>query len=244
MRNILLKLSYDGSCYFGWQRQTGFITIQECIETAIEKLTKEQLVVYGCGRTDSKVHAKEYYCSFETNSTIPLEKIPEALNTALPDDIVISNAFEVSPEFNGRFSVKKKTYRYLINNSKFQNPFLKNYAWNFKYDLDIEKMKQAAEHIKGEHDFISFMASGGQVKTTVREVYDLIINKENDIVTIEVSSNGFLYNMVRIIVGTLVYVGTGKLTPDDVKNVIENKDRRLAGITAPPQGLYLYSVEY
>lgn len=244
MRNIALLLSYDGTNYYGYQRQNGFITIQECIEEAIHIITKQKSVIYGCGRTDTGVHAKKYLCTFNTDSTIPIEKFPEALNTRLPDDIVVFDAFEADPEFNGRFSIKEKTYRYIIDNSKINDPFLKNYAWTFKYNLDIDRMRKAAEYIKGEHDFICFMASGGQVKTTVRNVYDLNIEKEGNIIKIDITSNGFLYNMVRIIVGTLCYVGTGKMEPDDVKEIIEKKDRTCAGITAPPQGLYLYNIKY
>ena len=244
MRNIALLLSYDGTNYYGYQRQNGFITIQECIETAILEITKQKSVIYGCGRTDTGVHAKKYLCTFNTDSKIPIEKFPEAINTRLPDDIVVYDAFEADEAFNGRFSIKEKTYRYIIDNSKISNPFLKNYAWTFKYNLDLDKMKQAAEYIKGEHDFICFMASGGQVKTTVRTVYSLDITKEESRIVIDISSNGFLYNMVRIIVGTLCYVGTGKMEPEDVKTIIESKDRRCAGITAPPQGLYLYDIKY
>ena len=244
MRNIALLLNYDGTNYYGYQKQNGFITIQECIENAVFEITKAHSVVYGCGRTDTGVHAKKYLCTFKTDSKIPIDKFPEALNTKLPDDIVIFEAFEADDDFNGRFSIKEKTYRYIIDNSPVNNPFLKNYAWNFKYKLDIERMKEAAEYIKGEHDFICFMASGGQVKTTVRTIYELKIEKEGSLIKIDITSNGFLYNMVRIIVGTLCYVGTGKMEPDEVKKIIENKDRTKAGITAPPQGLYLYDIKY
>lgn len=245
MRNIGLILSYDGSDYFGFQRQNGFITIQEELENAIEKVTKEYSVIYGCGRTDAKVHAKKYLCSFKTNCRIPADKIPVALNTRLPDDIVVYEAFDAPPEFNGRFSVTEKTYRYVISVSEFPDPFLRNYVWHFTYkNIDVGKMKEAAEFIKGKHDFVCFMASGGQVKTTVRTVKDLKIEKKDNFIYIDITADGFLYNMVRIITGTLCYAGIGKLSPADVKNIIESKDRTGAGITAPPEGLYLLDVKY
>ncbi len=244
MRNIALELMYDGTNYFGYQRQKGFITIQESIESALSQLTKEDITIYGCGRTDTGVHALKYVCSFNTNSKMPADRLPVAMNSILNKDIVILSARDVSPKFHGRFSVKEKTYVYKILNTSFSDPFLANYVWHYKYSLDINKMKEAAEYIKGYHDFSCFMASGAQVKTTDRTVKKLEITDKNGMLEIEISADGFLYNMVRIITGTLVYVGCGKLTPADVKNIVESTDRRLAGITAPPQGLYLKDVVY
>ncbi|MBQ2898028.1 MAG: tRNA pseudouridine(38-40) synthase TruA [Clostridia bacterium] len=244
MKNIALTLMYDGSNYFGYQRQTGFLTIQQVVEECISKITKEKITVSGCGRTDSGVHALNYVLSFKTNSQMPVDKYPVALNSILPNDISVKSAKEVSDDFDGRFSVKQKTYIYKIHNSEIPNPFVQNYAYHYKYKLDLEKMKEAAKYIVGTHDFKCFMASGAQVKTTVRTVYELTFEQNGDDIQMSITSNGFLYNMVRIIAGTLMYVGGGKLNPQDVKNIIESKDRRLAGITAPPQGLYLKSVEY
>ncbi len=244
MKNIALTLMYDGSNYFGYQRQSGFVTIQQVIEDALSKITKEKITVSGCGRTDSGVHALNYVLSFKTNSSMPTEKYPVALNSILPKDISVIGAKDVSDSFDGRFSVKRKTYIYKIHNSEIPNPFLKKYSCHYKYKLDIEKMRESAKHIIGEHDFRCFMASGAQVKTTVRTVYDLTLTQDGDDIEISITSNGFLYNMVRIIAGTLMYVGGGKLNPSDVEKIVSSGDRRLAGITAPPQGLYLKSVEY
>ena len=244
MKNIALTLMYDGSNYFGYQRQQGFITIQQVMEEALSKITKENIVVSGCGRTDSKVHALNYVLSFKTNSSMPVDKVPVALNSILPHDISVIDAKQVPDDFDGRFSVKRKTYIYKIHNSEFNNPFLKNYACHYKYKLDVERMKEAAKHIVGTHDFKCFCASGAQVKTTVRTVYDLTLTQSGDDIELSVTSNGFLYNMVRIIAGTLIYVGGGKMEADEVKKIIQSGDRKLAGITAPPQGLYLKSVEY
>lgn len=244
MRNIALIISYDGAGYFGYQIQDGFITIQQVMEECISKMTKEKATVYGCGRTDTGVHALNYLMTFKTNSTVPTDRIPYALNAYLPDDITVKQAFEADEDFHGRFSVKRKTYVYRILNTEFADPFRAKYTWHYKYSLDIEKMKEAASYIVGEKDFICFMASGGQVKTTVRNVDELNIEKEGDEIVITISSNGFLYNMVRIITGTLVYVGCGKLQPADLTEIINSKDRRKAGITAPPNGLYLKNVEY
>lgn len=173
-----------------------------------------------------------------------MDRIPYALNALLPDDITVKKAFEAEDDFHGRFSVRRKTYVYRILNTEFPDPFKSKYTWHYKYPLDIEKMKEAAAYIVGEKDFICFMASGGQVKTTVRNVDELKVEKDGDEIVITISSNGFLYNMVRIITGTLVYVGCGKLKPVDIIEIINSKDRRKAGITAPPNGLYLKNVEY
>lgn len=244
MKNIALTLMYDGTNYFGYQRQSGFITIQQVIEEALSKITKEKITVSGCGRTDSGVHAINYVLSFKTDSSMPVDKFPVALNSILPRDISVINAEEKSDDFDGRFSVKRKTYIYKIHNSEIRNSFLKNYACHYKYKLDLKRMKEAAKYILGTHDFKCFCASGAQVKTTVRTVYDLTLTQSGDEIELSITSNGFLYNMVRIIAGTLMYVGGGKMEPDDVKIIIESGDRRMAGITAPPEGLYLKSVEY
>ncbi len=244
MKNIALIISYDGTDYCGFQRQKNGDTIQEKLENTLNILTGENTIVSGCGRTDAGVHAIEYLLSFKTNSTIPVEKYPVAMNSLLPDNIVVKRAFECNDGFDGRFSVRKKTYMYIINNGEISDPFVSRYSWHYKYKLDIDAMKKAAEYLLGEHDFNCFMAAGGQVKSTVRTIYSVDIKKENDMVKISVCGNGFLYNMVRIIVGTLVYVGGGKLSPDDMKKIIDSKNRNFAGITAPPQGLFMKNVDF
>lgn len=242
--NIKLKLQYDGTAYHGWQIQKNDITVQETVKKAIEKITGENVVLTGCGRTDTGVHAENYVCNFHTNSTVPVDRFPYALNTCLPDDIVCFGAEEVSEDFHANSSAVKKRYIYKILNREFPDAVLCRYAWHYKYPLDIEKMRTAAKAFIGEHDFIGFASSGFSVKTTVREIYSLDVSREGDIVTIDVTGNGFLYNMVRIIAGTLVFAGGGKINPSDMADIIASKDRNRAGITAPPQGLCLKEVYY
>ena len=245
MRNIALIISYDGTQYCGFQRQNNGVTIQGAVEKALYELSGENLTVSGCGRTDAGVHAIEYLLTFKSNITVPVERIPLALNSLLPNDIRVKKSFECKDEFDGRFSVIKKTYMYLIDNREITTPFASRYSWHYKYKLDIDKMKKAAEYLIGEHDFVSFMAAGGQVKSTVRIIYSIKIEKNDDsMISISVEGNGFLYNMVRIIVGTLVYVGGGKFEPEYIKEILDSKERANAGITAPPQGLFMKNVDY
>lgn len=244
MKNIKLIIQYDGTAYHGWQTQKNAVSVQETMEKALKKLLKEDVRVTGCGRTDTGVHAKRYVCNFFSNSTIPEEKFPDALNSYLPPDIVCLEAEEADKDFDSRYSAKKKTYSYYINNSKFPNAFLKNYTWHFKYRLDTDKMKKAAGAFLGTHDFIGFAASGFTVKTTVRTIYSLEIEKQGDIIAIHITGDGFLYNMVRIIAGTLAFVGTGKIDAENMRDIIDSKERKRAGITAPGEGLFLSEVYY
>ena len=239
-----LTMSYDGTNYHGWQRQKNGITVQEVLEIVLTKMFGTDTVVTGCSRTDAGVHAKIYVCSFSGVTTIPAEKIPYVLNTMLPDDIRAYQCEKVHDSFNARFETVSKAYEYKILNRCFNDPLLRNFCWHYPVKLDFEKMKEAAKIIEGKHDFASFCAAGSVVKSTVRNLSDLSVNKSGDIITIRAQADGFLYNMVRIITGTLVYVGNGKLLVDDIKELIEKKDRRLLGITAPPQGLALVEVNY
>ncbi|MBQ2966851.1 MAG: tRNA pseudouridine(38-40) synthase TruA [Clostridia bacterium] len=243
MRNIGLLLSYDGTCYAGWQKQNNAMTVQEAMETAITEITGSYSFLEGCGRTDAGVHALCYLATFKTESAIPAERFPFALNTKLPPDIRVFSAFDADADFHGRFSVQKKTYRYEIYNTRHENPFWRQYAWHFPYVLDVQKMHAEAQKFVGAHDFLGFMASGGQVKTTVREIYETNVFEENGKIVFEVTGNGFLYNMVRIMAGTLCYIGAGKIT-EDLAEIIKSKDRSRAGITAPPQGLYMKKVYF
>lgn len=243
MRNIAFIISYDGTNYHGFQRQNNVLTVQQLIEDALFKITGENICIHGCGRTDAKVHAINYLLTFNTLSTIPADRFPAAINSVLSDDVFVKSAWDAPNDFHGRFSVSRKTYVYRINNGEF-DPFLKNYAWYYKYPLDVEKMKKAAEFLVGTQDFNCFMASGGQVESTIRTMFDAKVSKEGDIIEIALTADGFLYNMVRIITGTLVYVGGGKIKPDEVKEIINSKDRTKAGITAPPQGLFMKNVEF
>ncbi len=239
-----MTLAYDGTEYHGWQRQKNGITIQEVLEGCLEKIFGKETTVTGCSRTDAGVHAKTYVCNFSGETTIPADKIPFVLNTMLPPDIRVYNCEIAHENFNARFETVTKAYEYKIVNRSFADPLLRNFAWHYPVKLDVKKMKKAAKIIRGKHDFASFCAAGSSAKTTVRNLTELSVNQDGDIITIRAVADGFLYNMVRIIVGTLVYVGNGKLSEDDIKELIEKKDRRLMGITAPPQGLSLVEVNY
>ena len=242
--NIKLIIQYDGTAYHGWQIQAEDITVESELTKALERITGEAVKLTGCGRTDSGVHAMSYVCNFHTNSQIPVERYPYALNTYLPQDIVCKNAEIVSDDFNSNRSAKAKRYVYRIYNSDIPDAFFGRYSWQYKYALDIAAMKNAARAFIGEHDFIGFASSGFTVKTTVREIYSLDVEKNGDMITIDVCGNGFLYNMVRIIAGTLAYVGSGKIDDDKMEEIIESKCRERAGITAPAHGLCLKEVYY
>ncbi len=244
MRNVKLNLSYDGSAYHGFQIQKNGMTIQQAVEEAIEKITGEKTGITGCSRTDAGVHALDYVCNFRTSSVIPDEKLPFALNAHLPPDIACSNAQTVDNEFHARYSAKSKIYVYKIHNSPHRDPISGRYSWHYPVWLNVPEMQKAAEFFKGTHDFSAFMATGGQQKTTVKTVYMLDVLSSGCDITVKIHADGYLYNMVRIITGTLVYVGGGKISSSDIPEIIEKGDRTLAGITAPPQGLALEKVFY
>lgn len=244
MRNIKLIIQYDGMNYHGWQIQENAITIQEVLENALNKLIGVKPRISGCGRTDTGVHAKAYVCSFKTKTSIPSNKLPYALNRFLPDDIVCIEACDMENDFDAHKSAIGKTYSYVILNSKYPDVFYKNRAWHYRYDLDVDKMKKAAKYFLGTHDFLGFAASGFTVQTTVRTIHSIEITQNDNLITIDVSGNGFLYNMVRIIAGTLVFVGNGKIDAEKIPEIIDSKDRKRAGITAPACGLYLKEVFY
>ena len=242
--NIRLTIEYDGTSYHGWQIQKNGVTVQETVQSALKKITGEDISVVGCGRTDSGVHALNYVCSFRTESSVPPERFTQALNSKLPSDIRCKSSSEAAEDFHAANSAVAKTYIYRILNSGEAGAFERNYAWHFKYPLDIEKMRTAAKAFVGEHDFIGFAAAGFTVKTTVRTIYSLEIYRSGDIITIEITGNGFLYNMVRIIAGTLVMMGCGRLDYRAAEEIIKSKDRTRAGITAPAKGLFLKEVYY
>lgn len=244
MHNIKLTLQYDGTAYHGWQTQENAVTVQATVENVIKKLTGTKPQLVGCGRTDTGVHAKKYICNFKSETSIPCDKLPYALNSQLPGNIVCTHAEYADRNFDSRKSAKGKTYTYLIANSQYRNVFYTTRAWHYRYKLDIEEMRKAARHFLGTHDFIGFAASGFTVKTTVRTITDIKINSDGDIISISVTGNGFLYNMVRIIAGTLVFAGNGKIKPEDIPDIIASKERKRAGITAPACGLYLTEVFY
>ena len=244
MRNIALRLSYDGTNYHGWQTQKDDVTVQETLERAVEKIVKHPVHVTGCGRTDAGVHALRYCANFRTDGTIPIDRVPLALNSRLPEDIAVRDAVEVPENFNAIGSCIQKEYVYKIHNSRLRDPFLDRGACFYPQDLDIGRMAAAAASFVGTHDFAAVRSVGTETKTTVRTVHWCRAEREGDVITVSVCADGFLYNMVRAIVGTLVYASYGKLEPEEIPRLLELGDRRLTGPTMPPQGLYMNRVWY
>ena len=228
----------------GWQKQPNKLNIQGEIEQAISSLTGEEIDLIGSGRTDAGVHALGQVANFKTNSNIPIEKMAIAINSKLKKSIIIKNAEEVEETFHSRYNAKNKTYRYIINNSEYGSAIYRDLEYHFPIKLDVEKMKRAARYFKGEHDFSGFKASGTSAKNSVRTIYKAEVKKDGERILIELTGNGFLYNMVRIISGTLLEVGLGKIDADYIPEIIESKNRQNAGKTLPAHGLYLVEVKY
>lgn len=241
---ILLTVAYDGTDFCGYQVQPNCRTVEEEIEKALYKLLNKETKTVASGRTDSGVHALNQKVHFETDATIPAIKYKEALNALLPSDVKVVSSKKVSDNFNARYSAKSKTYRYSLYFGDFENPMLNRYKTLLKYPLDLDKVKSACKVIEGEHDFKCFLSSGSSVKDTVRTVYSIKIVKRGNLLDFYVKGNGFLYNMVRIIVGSLVAVGEGRLAVSDLEIAIKTGNRKLAGKTMPAKGLTLYSVSY
>ena len=244
MRNIKLIIEYDGKGFNGWQKQPDRLNIQGEIEKAIEEITGEKVDLTASGRTDAVVHSLGQTANFKTDSKIPTEKFAKAINSRLKKSIVIKSAEEVDEKFHSRYSVKSKTYRYIINNSENGTAIYRGLEYHVPMKLDYEKMNEAIKYFIGEHDFKAFKASGTSSKSSVRKILDGSVRKEGERVIIEVTGTGFLYNMVRIISGTLLDVGLGKIKPEDIPSIIESKDRTKAGKTLPAHGLYLLQVNY
>ncbi len=245
MRNIKLTIEYDGKDFNGWQKQPNKLNIQGNIELAIKQITGEDVELNASGRTDAGVHSLGQVANFKTNCNLPVEKIPIALNTKLKRSIRIVKAEEVDENFHSRLSCKRKTYRYVINNSDYASAIYRNLETYIPQKLNIEKMKEAIKYFEGEHDFKAFKASGTSSKTSVRTIYSAeIYEMPNNRIYIELTGNGFLYNMVRIIAGTLVEVGSGKIRSDEISKIISEGKREKAGKTLPPNGLFLIKVEY
>ena len=245
MVNVLLTVSYDGTLFSGWQRQCNAYSVQEELERALSRLLNETITVTGASRTDAGVHALGQRCSFFVESlVVPPDKLPYAVNSFLRKDVAVLKAELVPPELHPRFSAKKKTYEYFIYNDRFHNPLLRNYSWHIRAKLDVDKMIEASRFFLGAYDFNAFCASGSGITDFKRTVYSLDFEIRKPQIKFKITGDGFLYNMVRIIAGTLVYVGLGKITPGDIPRIIESKDRSLAGITSPPQGLTLVEIEY
>ena len=244
MKRIRLTVAYDGTDYCGWQVQKNGITVEEVLNRALSRLTGEDITVIGASRTDAGVHARGNVAVFDTDTRIPAERIACALNTLLPEDVVAVKSEEVPAGWHPRRCVSVKTYEYRILNREVPDPIRRRDTYFVSFPLDIERMREAAEYLKGEHDFKSSCSAHTAVKDTVRTIYDLEIEKEEDLITIRVRGNGFLYNMVRIIAGTLAGVGRGYFESGEVKKMLDDKDRTKAGVTAPPQGLTLVEIAY
>ena len=244
MKRVKLIVSYDGTNYCGWQIQINGITVEEVLNRTLSELLEEEIFVIGASRTDSGVHAMGNVAVFDTRTKIPPEKISFALNQRLPEDIRILKSEEVALDFHPRYCNSTKTYVYKILNRRFPDPMQRLYTHFVYVPLDIERMRQACQYIVGEHDFASFCSSGSQVKTTARTIYHLDISKENDVIAISISGNGFLYNMVRIIVGTLIKVGMKVYPPEHVKEILDARDRDMAGPKSPAKGLTLVGIEF
>ena len=244
MKRVKLVVAYDGTNYHGWQVQDNGITIEEVLNRTISELVQEDIKVIGASRTDAGVHACGNVAVFDTESRIPGDKFSFALNQRLPEDIRIQKSCEVDADFHPRYADTVKTYEYNILNRRFELPTKRLYAAFCYYPMDIERMNQAAAYLVGEHDFKSFCSAGAQVQTTVRAIYAVNVTKEDDMVHIRITGNGFLYNMVRIIAGTLMQVGTGLMEPEQVKEILEARDRSKAGPTAVAKGLTLVEIRY
>lgn len=244
MRNIKLTIEYDGKEYKGWQKQPKHLNIQGEIENAIKTITGEEVELIGSGRTDAGVHAFGQVANFKIESDFPIDKIATAINSQLKKSIRVLKAEEVPLEFHSRYHCHQKTYAYIIDNSEQGTAIYRNTTHHISKPLNIENMQKAANYLVGEHDFSSFKSSGTSSKSSVRTIYQAQVLKEQTRVVIMLTGNGFLYNMVRIIAGTLVEVGMGDRLPEEMKDIIEAKDRQKAGKTLPAQGLFLMNVNY
>jgi len=244
MRNIALFLTYEGTAYHGWQVQKRDVTIGQSMEEAAARIVGHPVKMTGCGRTDAGVHAKKYVANFRTTSTIPVDRLPYAMNTHLPEDIVVTGAMEVHDDFNAIGSCVRKEYTYLIYNSRIRDPFYVNRAWFYPKHLDETIMQQAASQFVGTHDFAAVRSVGTDVKSTVRTVYYYNVERKGDLIELKVCANGFLYNMARAMAGTVVYAAEGKIRPEEIGALLESGNRTAAGPTVPPGGLYMTQLWY
>lgn len=244
MKNLLFKIKYDGSSFHGWQIQPNGITVQQCLGEAFESIFGQKVNINGCSRTDAGVHANEFCFNVKIDTQMSEERIITAINSKLPPSAAVYACREVKEDFHARFDCKGKEYIYRVLNTPYPDPFLRDRAYHYKYPLDEKMLDREAKAFIGTHDFMAFCASGSSVQTTVRTVYDFSVRRENDEVIFSVSGDGFLYNMVRIAVGTLIDISRGKIERGSIPQIIESKDRNMAGVTAPPCGLYLNKVFY
>lgn len=245
MRNIKMKLQFDGSRYSGWQRLgDNDNTIQEKLEALLRKMTSEEINVIGSSRTDKGVHAKALVCNFFTNSTMTIEEIEEYINRYLPDDIVAYDLLEENERFHSRYNATSKLYRYTIDNNKYQDVFTRKFTSHITEELNLSLMQEAANNLVGTFDFAAFTTMKSKKKSTVRTIMNIRISRENNYIYIDFEGDGFLHNMIRIITGTLVRVGKEEISPKDVKNILEAKNRSIAGPIAEAKGLCLLDVRY
>lgn len=244
MKNVKLIIEYDGTNYHGWQYQNNVNSIQEEIENALTIITGEFIDIFGSGRTDAGVHAIGQVANFYTTCQLPIERFKYALNMRLPRDITIVDSEEVDLDFHARFSAKGKRYKYIIYNNEMPSAINRNYSYHIINKLNIDEMVKASEYLVGTHDFRSFMTKGTVVKDTIRTIYSIDINKNISFIEVIIEGSSFLRSMIRIIVGTLILIGNGKLKKEALPNIILGKKRCLAGPTAPAQGLYLQKVYY
>ena len=244
MRNIALILMYNGTAYHGWQVQKTEISVAQTLEKGLSMVCGHPVKVTGCGRTDAGVHAEHYVANFRTESRIPVERLPFAVNTHIPEDIVVKAAYEVAEDFNAIGSCIKKEYTYRIYNSRIKNPFYVHRAYFYPKKLDEALMDRAARMFEGTHDFAAVRAVGTNVKSTVRTVYHYEVERDGDLISLRVCANGFLYNMARAMAGTVVYAAEGKFPPEEVANILARGDRKAAGPTVPPGGLYMTQLWY
>lgn len=244
MRNLLFEISYNGSRYHGWQVQQNAITVQQVVQDSIERLFQERLDISGCSRTDTGVHANQYFFHMKTESKIPCNNIQRAMNTSLPDDIVVLGCSEAPLDFHARYSCTGKEYVYQIWNAEYGNPFLQDMVYHYRYPLRIDRIQQAMQYLLGTYDFSSFCALHTDVEDKTRTIFDARVEQEGNLIKLFFRGDGFLYNMVRIMVGTLLFVSEGKIQPEQIPEIIQKKDRSLAGKTAPARGLYLNRIFY
>jgi len=244
MKNIALNIMFDGARYHGWQVQKSETTVAGTLEAVLTRLCEHTVKVHGCGRTDAGVHAELYCVNFKTSANIPVERLPLAVNSLLPPDISVQSALHVPEDFDANLSCIKKEYTYRIFNSRVRNPFYSGRAYFYPHALDIEAMRTASQYFVGTHDFASVRSVGTETKTTVRTVFWYEIEECRGLWELRACADGFLYNMARAMVGTLLYVSEGKIHPDDLPNLLLKKDRRLTGPTVPPDGLYLTKIWY
>lgn len=244
MKRLLFCISYNGSAYHGWQIQKNSLTVQQVVQDAIEKITGFRNDIVACSRTDAGVHANNFFFHMDSDLKITPYNMRRAVSGYLPLDVEIKSVIEVDSSFHARYSAKSKEYVYKIWNSKIRNPFLNNLVWNYDRRLNLDRINLAAKELIGEYDFTSFCSVKSDVKDKVRTLYNIDVLKNKDMVSFKLIGNGFLHNMVRIIVGTLVNVSEGLIDPMSMCDIISKKDRKLAGRTAPPYGLYLNNVNY